>query len=93
MNALQLFVHALEERLNANGKHRGTFVCKQNVETGPFKAYKKYIQEVWNVDGSNKQLIAKAEFSGRIVYEEEKASALDSLYSLTIKEVLKYYGI
>lgn len=93
MNALQLFINALEKRLNTNGDHRGAFVCRQNVEVGTFKAYKTYIQEVWNVDGSNKQLVAKAEYKARVTNDEEKAQALENLYHLTIVEVLKYYGI
>jgi len=93
MNALQLFIRALEERLNTNGTHRGSYILKQNVETGTFKAYKTYIQEVWLVDGDNKQLVAKAEVKARTTNDNEKNDVLESLYYLTIMEVLKYYGI
>ena len=93
MNALQLFIRALEERLDTNGTHRGSYVLKQNVETGTFKAYKTYIQEVWLVDSSNKQLVARAEVKARTINDEEKDEVLESLYYLTIMEVLKYYGI
>jgi len=93
MNALQLFIRALEERLNTNGTHRGSYILKQNVEIGTFKAYKTYIQEVWLVDGDNKQLVAKAEVKARTTNDDEKNDVLESLYYLTIMEVLKYYGI
>ena len=93
MSPLQVFLLALEERLNSEGEHKGSFVTKQNIELCSFKAYKRFTQQVWLIDGNYKKIITKVEYTAKVVTEEEKNSALNTLYHLAITEVLKYYGI
>lgn len=93
MSNLQIFIGALEDRLNEKYDSNHTLVCKYNIVSSGFGGCKKLVQEVWDILEKDKILIATSEHKVKIVNEEDLNKAKETLDYLTIFKLLEYYGI
>ena len=72
----------------------GIYVPKLNTKYSSIApAYTTFTIEVWNMVGSEKQLISTAELTCKVLSAEDRDKALDQVQQQTIEQILKYYGI
>lgn len=91
METIDIFLRALERRLGFKEKF---FVCRRSTTIDEkFHAYKKYVMEIWCIDGSYNHNISTVQIVERVTTQEEKQQIEIKLLGQTYENILRYYGI
>lgn len=90
MKSLKIFLNALEELKG----DEVFFVDKLTITPQkPITAYKKYVLEVWAVDGAYKQIISTVQVIDKSTTEAQDSAIKEKITKEAIKKVLEYYGL